>query len=61
MDIHEHLRTAAVKKSLSESEVAALHQQITAGVSKAQVARELGMSRQTLYQYWKGVEGSPKP
>ena len=49
------------RKSLSPAEVAALHKQIAAGVSKAQVARELGISRQTLYQYLRGVEGSPKP
>jgi DNA invertase Pin-like site-specific DNA recombinase len=49
------------RKSLSEAEVAELHKQIAAGVSKAQVARELGISRQTLYQYLRGVEGTPKP
>jgi DNA invertase Pin-like site-specific DNA recombinase len=43
------------KKSLSEAEVAELRQQLAAGVSKAQVARELGISRQTLYQYLKGI------
>src|SRR5688572_27360052 len=41
------------RKSLSQPEVAELHKQIAAGVSKAQVARELGISRQTLYQYLK--------
>lgn len=45
------------KKSLSEAEVAELGQQVAAGVSKAQVARELGISRQTLYKYLRGVEG----
>ena len=49
------------RKSLSPAEVAALHKQIAAGLSKAQVARELGISRQTLYQYLREVEGSPKP
>ena len=49
------------KKSLSEAEVAELRQQIAAGVSKAQAAREFGISRQTLYQYLRGVEDSPKP
>jgi DNA invertase Pin-like site-specific DNA recombinase len=38
-------------KSLSEADVAQLHQQISAGKSKAQVAREFGISRETLYQY----------
>jgi DNA invertase Pin-like site-specific DNA recombinase len=39
------------KKSLSPGEVAELRQQISAGLSKAQAAREFGISRQTLYQY----------
>jgi DNA invertase Pin-like site-specific DNA recombinase len=45
------------KKSLSQAAVAQLHQRITTGMSKAQVARELGISRQTLYQYLRGGEG----
>jgi DNA invertase Pin-like site-specific DNA recombinase len=49
------------RKSLSQAEVAELRQQIEAGASKAQVARELGISRQTLYQYLRGFEGTPKP
>ena len=48
------------RKSLSPAEVAELHKQIAAGLSKAQVARELGISRQTLYQYLREVEGTPK-
>ena len=47
------------KKSLSQAEVAELRQQITAGMSKAQVAREFGISRQTLYQYLNKAEGTP--
>lgn len=39
------------KKVLSEDQVAALRERISEGVSKAQVARELGISRETLYQY----------
>src|SRR5215211_4372385 len=39
------------KKSLSPQEVAELCQRVAAGISKAQVAREAGISRQTLYQY----------
>src|SRR5215469_11379712 len=39
------------KKSLSEAAVAELRQRLDAGVSKAQVAREFGISRETLYQY----------
>src|ERR671918_1339564 len=47
------------KKSLSQAEVAQLRHQITAGMSKAQVAREFGISRQTLYQYLKEAESTP--
>ena len=39
------------KKALSPQEVAELRQRVAAGISKAQVAREAGISRQTLYQY----------
>jgi DNA invertase Pin-like site-specific DNA recombinase len=39
------------KKSLSPQEVAELRQRVAASISKAQVAREGGISRQTLYQY----------
>ena len=46
------------KKSLSQAEVAELRQRITAGMSKAQVAREYGISRQTLHQYLKEAEGT---
>jgi DNA invertase Pin-like site-specific DNA recombinase len=45
------------RKSLSQAEVAELCQRITMGMSKAQIARELGISRQTLYHYLRGVEG----
>jgi DNA invertase Pin-like site-specific DNA recombinase len=48
------------KKSLSQTEVAGLRQQIAAGMSKAQVAREFGISRQTLYQYLRESEVTPK-
>jgi DNA invertase Pin-like site-specific DNA recombinase len=46
------------KKSLSQAAVAALHQRMATGISKAQVARELGISRQTLYQYLRGGQGT---
>ena len=46
------------KKSLSQAAVAQLRQRITIGMSKAQVAREFGISRQTLYQYLSGGEGT---
>jgi DNA invertase Pin-like site-specific DNA recombinase len=47
------------KKSLSAEAVARLRARITAGISKAKVAREFGISRQTLYQYWQGGEAAP--
>jgi DNA invertase Pin-like site-specific DNA recombinase len=43
------------KKSLSEAAIIELRQRLTAGVSKAQVAREFGISRETLYQYVRGM------
>ena len=39
------------KPSLSTGQVAALRQRIASGESKAQIARELGISRETLYQH----------
>ena len=36
-----------------------MRQQITAGMSIAQVAREFGISRETLYKYLRGTEGTP--
>src|ERR671920_2190312 len=39
------------KKALSPQDVAELNQRVASGISKAQVAREAGISRQTLYQY----------
>jgi DNA invertase Pin-like site-specific DNA recombinase len=41
------------KKALSEAALSELHQRLAAGASKAQVAREFGISRETLYQYLK--------
>jgi DNA invertase Pin-like site-specific DNA recombinase len=41
------------KKSLSEAQVTQLRAQIATGISKAQLAREFGVSRETLYQYLK--------
>src|SRR5512135_974695 len=41
------------KKSLSEAEIAKLQERLTTGISKAKVAREFGISRETLYQYLK--------
>ena len=39
------------KKVLSPQDVATLKKRIAEGDTKAQVARELGLSRETLYQY----------
>ena len=43
------------KKALSQAVVAKLRGRVAAGISKAQVAREFGISRQTLYQYLRGI------
>jgi DNA invertase Pin-like site-specific DNA recombinase len=43
------------KKALSATAVMQLRARITAGISKAKVAREFGISRQTLYQYLQGA------
>jgi DNA invertase Pin-like site-specific DNA recombinase len=47
------------KKLLSQAEVVELRQRVTNGMSKAQVAREFGISRETLYKYLRGAEGTP--
>lgn len=39
------------KRALSDAEITALKFQITSGKKKAQVARDFGISRETLYQY----------
>src|SRR3954451_24291963 len=46
------------KKALSAAEATKLRERITAGISKAKVAREFGISRQTLYQYLQGGDGA---
>jgi DNA invertase Pin-like site-specific DNA recombinase len=43
------------KKSLSQAARSEVQQRLAAGASKAQVAREFGISRQTLYQYLETV------
>jgi DNA invertase Pin-like site-specific DNA recombinase len=48
------------KKSLSQTEVAEIRRQIEAGTSKSQIAREFGISWETLYKYLRGIEGTPK-
>jgi len=44
------------KKALSGETVMKLRERIGAGVSKAKVAQEFGISRQTLYQYLQGSD-----
>lgn len=44
------------KKSLSESEITELHRRVVTGDKKAQVARDFGISRETLYQYLRTAE-----
>jgi DNA invertase Pin-like site-specific DNA recombinase len=39
------------KRSLSDAQVTDLRRRVSAGESKAQVARDFGISRETLYQY----------
>jgi len=42
------------RKALSSEQMALLHQRAQAGEKKAQIARDLGISRETLYQYLRG-------
>ena len=46
-------RTVGATKSLSQERVAELHRRVAAGEKKAHLAREMGISRETLYQYLK--------
>lgn len=43
------------KKSLTETAITELRQKLNAGVTKAALAREFGISRETLYQYLRGT------
>ncbi len=45
------------KRVLSPNQVLDLHQRVAAGVKKSEVAKELGISRETLYQYLKRNAG----
>ena len=47
------------KKVFTPPQVAALKERIAKGESKTKVARDLGISRETLYQYLRGSEGIP--
>ncbi len=44
------------KKALSTEQVAELQSRASAGEQKAKLAREYGISRETLYQYLKTTE-----
>jgi DNA invertase Pin-like site-specific DNA recombinase len=44
------------KRTLTAGHVTSIHQRVAAGEKKAQIAREFGISRETLYQYVKMVE-----
>ncbi|MGS0743157.1 recombinase family protein [Glaciimonas sp. GG7] len=44
------------KKSLSDQEIAGLRQRVAAGEKKTTLAREFGISRETLYQYLRAPE-----
>jgi DNA invertase Pin-like site-specific DNA recombinase len=44
------------KKALSPEAILSLREQIATGISKAKIAHEFGISRQTLYQYLQGTE-----
>ena len=46
------------KKALSAEAVMQLRERITSGISKTKVAREFGISRQTLYQYLQSSEAA---
>jgi DNA invertase Pin-like site-specific DNA recombinase len=46
------------KKTLSQEAIAQLRQRVAANVSKAQLAREFGISRQTLYEYLRPAVGT---
>lgn len=43
------------KRSLSDADILSLRQRIQNGDKKAKVAREFGISRETLYQYLRAV------
>ena len=44
------------RKSLAQPDVVRLRERLASGISKAEAAREFGISRQTLYQYLKEAE-----
>jgi DNA invertase Pin-like site-specific DNA recombinase len=44
------------KRSMTDSQIAEMKQRIANGDKKAQIARDMGISRQTLYQYTESVK-----
>jgi DNA invertase Pin-like site-specific DNA recombinase len=46
------------KKTLSQEAIATLRERLAAKVSKAQLAREFGISRTTLYEYLRPAEAT---
>lgn len=44
------------KKGLTENQVSSLKQRVESGEKKAQIARDFGISRETLYKYLRGNE-----
>ncbi len=49
------------KKTLSDEQGSELNRRVAAGEQKAQVAREFGISRETVYQYLRRADGSTRP
>ncbi|WP_256327122.1 helix-turn-helix domain-containing protein, partial [Klebsiella pneumoniae] len=47
----DYLQQCRRKKSLSSERIAELRQRVEAGEQKTKLAREFGISRETLYQY----------
>ena len=45
------------KKTLSAAQVSELRQRAESGESKASIARDFGISRETIYQYLRGAQG----
>jgi DNA invertase Pin-like site-specific DNA recombinase len=45
------------KRSLSEAQIGELRMRLGSGETKAAIARDLGISRETLYQYLRALEG----
>jgi DNA invertase Pin-like site-specific DNA recombinase len=46
------------KREMTDDRVAEIHSRTVAGETKAQIARDLGISRETLYQYLRTAQAS---